>query len=109
MLVTRYSARRAAPSKSMAPSGVMGVIIAVTMRPNGALVVVIPERYPQPGARSRRLTAWPARNPARLEAQGSGRGRTVRHARASRKYDQPCAQTPAKLVNRVPAQYASQR
>src|ERR1700691_5000859 len=43
----------------------MGVIIAVTICPNGALVVVIPERYPQPGAQSSRHTVTPAGNPAR--------------------------------------------
>src|SRR5215470_13563342 len=56
----------------------MGVIIAVTICPNGgvwggrppglalygAAFVVIPERYPQEGARSSRLTAATARNPA---------------------------------------------
>src|SRR5580658_633016 len=63
----------------------MGVIIAVTIRPNGgvwggrppwlvlngALVVVIPERYPQPGAPSSRHAATPGGNPARAgSAQG---------------------------------------
>src|SRR5271154_2068536 len=63
----------------------MGVIIAVTIRPNGgvwggrppwlalngALVVVIPERYPQPGAQSSRHSDTPAGNPARGDsAQG---------------------------------------
>jgi len=60
----------------------MGVIIAVTIRPNGgawgdrppglalngALDVVISERYPQPGARSRRHSDTPAGNPATREA-----------------------------------------
>src|ERR1700693_5887934 len=50
----------------------MGVIIAVTIWPNGAAFVVIPERYPQPGAQSRRLTAPPARNPATAEDGGMG-------------------------------------
>src|SRR5580704_10219095 len=57
----------------------MGVIIAVTIWPNGAAFVVIPERYPQPGAQSRRLTAPPARNPATAEDGGVGSqaGRSV--------------------------------
>ena len=135
MSVTRYSARRAAPcGKSTAPSGVMGVIIAVTIWPNGALVVVIPERYPQPGARSSRLTAQrreipPGRKQSAMGSQvarsgpekllglldafshapGSGRGRAVQRARARREHDQPCAQTPPQPVNRVPVQSASQR
>src|SRR5579863_8891992 len=50
----------------------MGVIIAVIIWPNGARLVVIPERYPQPGAQSRRLTDPRARNPAT-----SGGSRTV--------------------------------
>src|ERR1700693_2986910 len=50
----------------------MGVIIAVTIWPNGTAFVVIPERYPQPGAQSRRLTARPARNPATAEDGGVG-------------------------------------
>src|ERR1044071_3863772 len=45
----------------------MGVIIAVTMWPKGAEVVVIPERYPLQGARSSRLTAATTRNPATLK------------------------------------------
>src|ERR1700750_2937311 len=42
----------------------MGVIIAVTIEPNGAGFVVIPERYPLQGARSSRLTVARTRNPA---------------------------------------------
>ncbi len=90
----------------------MGVIIAVIIWPNGAEFVVIPERYPLQGAQSSRLTVATARNPATLEGGirlGSGRGRGVRRVRATRKYDQPLAQTPAQLVNRVQVQSASQR
>jgi hypothetical protein len=99
----------------------MGVIIAVIIWPNGAEFVVIPERYPPRGAQSSRLTVAAARNPARLEdgdgwragsrgiPLGSGGGRGVRRARATRKYDQPLAQTPAQLVNRVQVQSASHR
>src|SRR5215469_841030 len=36
MSSTRYVARRAAPSASSAPSAVIGVIIAVSIRPKGA-------------------------------------------------------------------------
>jgi len=50
----------------------MGVIIAVTIWPNGAAFVVIPERYPHQGAQSSRLTVPPARNPATLEDGGMG-------------------------------------
>src|SRR5882757_3766763 len=42
----------------------MGVIIAVIIWPNGAGFVVIPERYPQEGAQSSRLTVARTRNPA---------------------------------------------
>src|ERR1700722_17047074 len=42
----------------------MGVIIAVIIGPNGAWIVVIRERYPQPGAKSSRLTVTSAGNPA---------------------------------------------
>src|SRR5689334_9201665 len=99
----------------------MGVIIAVIIWPNGAEFVVIPERYPQEGGQSSRLTAATTRNPARQERwvgrraggrgipRGSGRGRRVRRARATRKYDQPLAQMPAQLVNRVQVHSASQR
>src|ERR1700678_1842006 len=41
----------------------MGVTIAVIISPNGAWIVIA-ERYPQPGARSSRLTALRTRNPA---------------------------------------------
>src|ERR1700730_1689140 len=51
----------------------MGVIIAVIIWPNGAGFVVIPERYPQEGAQSSRLTVAATRNPATLE-DGDGRG-----------------------------------
>lgn len=89
----------------------MGVIIAVTMEPNGAEFVVIPERYPLQGAQSSRLTVATTRNPATLEGirLGSGWGRGVRRIRATRKYDQPLAQMPAQLVNGVQVQSASQR
>ena len=101
----------------------MGVIIAVTMEPNGAEFVVIPERYPHEGAQSSRLTVAATRNPATLEdghgrggapvarasLPGSGRGRGVRRVQATRKYDEPLAQTPTQLVNRVQVQSASQR
>jgi len=40
------------------------VIIAVIIWPKGAAGVVIPERYPQRGAQSSRLTVAPLRNPA---------------------------------------------
>src|ERR1700728_2073125 len=46
----------------------MGVIIAVTIWPNGAVIVVIPERYPQPGAPSSRHAAPLGRNPASRSA-----------------------------------------
>ena len=97
----------------------MGVIIAVIIWPNGAEFVVIPERYPHGGAQSSRLTAAAARNPAtpgdgdgRVQPgrpAGSGRGRWVRRFLAMRKYDQPLAETPAQLMNRVQVQSASQR
>jgi hypothetical protein len=50
----------------------MGVIIAVTIEPNGAEFVVIPERYPLQGARSRRLTVATTRNPATGRPCSSG-------------------------------------
>src|SRR5689334_19135940 len=58
----------------------MGVIIAVIIWPNGAEFVVIPERYPQEGAQSSRLTAATARN----TASGSTRLKRYTVGRAGR-------------------------
>src|SRR3954447_23515 len=58
----------------------MGVIIAVTIWPKGAGFVVIPERYPLPGALSRRLTVGLVRNPATPRPR-RGRGQGARGPR----------------------------
>src|ERR1700741_303890 len=68
----------------MVPPGVMGVIIAVIIWPNGAGFVVIPERYPLQGARSSRLTAAEARNAAPRGVWGTGPPRSGGAARVTR-------------------------
>src|SRR5260370_38170559 len=52
----------------------MGVIIAVIIWPNGAVIVVIPERYPQQGAQSSRHTITAARVSAKGVRGATGYG-----------------------------------
>src|SRR5260370_10488390 len=87
----------------------MGVIIAVIIWPNGAVIVVIPERYPQQGAQSSRHTITAARVSAKGVRGATGYGGWLSPRERGLRGSSPRADRAADAGSGVPASAALTR